>query len=339
MVHSLNIKAILSEWFKLYKKWITDNPNLISDIESTLKYLSFFTAERFNHLTLASELVYSLPNLIILFNDQIIKASKCPQSNLPSLYSKLKIWLTTIDYTEALFELSAKRVWGETGRWFIISLIQLLKVVMRLVLIYRYKERITQTPAIRPLNREELNENCNEYKFPKEAFSLKRSGKVVRTVRSSSIQTRTWTPLASSSAIETEELGNPSHIYSLKKSLLLAETMYVVKPLLHLGCLSITGSRDWFPWLLSFFIDVASLKIVTEESMLTTKEQQELVRRRIGLLLYLLRSPFYDNCSRIKILSMLDMISKKVPLARLITEPIAKYLPHWQNTYFYMWSM
>jgi hypothetical protein len=91
---------------------------------------------------------------------------------------------------------------------------------MRLILIYRYKERITQTPAIPPLNREQLNENCNEYELSKEAFSLKRSGKIVRTVRSSSTETRTWVPLTSSTSVEHE---NILPVESLKNPLLLAE--------------------------------------------------------------------------------------------------------------------
>lgn len=82
---------------------------------------------RLNSSNLASEFVYSLPNLIVLMNDQIIKSNRSIEPKLPSLQSKIKVWLTVIDYTEALFEVSAKKIWGEPGRWFIISLIQLLK--------------------------------------------------------------------------------------------------------------------------------------------------------------------------------------------------------------------
>jgi peroxin-16 len=82
-----------------------------------------------------------------------------------------------------------------------------------------------------------------------------------------------------------------------------------------------------------------SLTILTKEPVLSTKEQEELFRRRIKLLLYILRSPFYDNYSRAKIFSMLNIISKRLPLAKLITEPLIQYLPNWQNSYFYMWSI
>lgn len=94
---------------------------------------------------------------------------------------------------------------------------------MRLVLVFRYKERMTLTPAIPPLNREKINDNTDGLQLPKEAFALKRSGKVVRTVRSSASQTRTWTPPASSSSVETEELDSNQAIQALKKSLLIAE--------------------------------------------------------------------------------------------------------------------
>ncbi|XP_014216627.1 peroxisomal membrane protein PEX16 [Copidosoma floridanum] len=338
MASSKDVKKTLVQWCEDYKRWIAKNPNLVSDIESTVKYVSFFTAGRLNSSTLASEFVYSLPNLMVLFNDQIIRASRYSELKLPSLQSKLKIWLTVIDYTEALFEVSAKKLWGEAGRWFIISLIQLLKVVMRLILVFRYKERITQTPAVPPLNREKLNNNNDGMQASKDAFSLKRSGKVIRTVRSSASQTRTWAPPASTSTVESEELENNVTIESLKKSLLIAETIHILKPLVHLGCLSLSGPKNWNPWLLSFLIDLTSLKLFSKETSLTGEEREEICRRRIGLLLYILRSPFYDNCSRMRIYHMLEFVSRSIPLAKLIAEPIARYLPHWQNTYFYMWS-
>lgn len=101
------------------------------------------------------------------------------------------------------------------------------RVAMRLFLVYRYKERITQTPAIPPLDREKLLEKEKNVgdglQRPQEAFSLKRSGKVVRTVRSSASQARTWTPPATASTVESEDIGNQNTIEMYKKSLLIAE--------------------------------------------------------------------------------------------------------------------
>lgn len=119
------------------------------------------------------------------------------------------------------------------------------------------------------------------------------------------------------------------------------QTLYIIKPLVHLSCLSARGQKNWMPWSVSFIIDLVSLRLFSEEAKnvnFTKEEREELCRRRISLLLYILRSPFYDKISRQRILSLLSRISKNIPLARFVAEPVAKYLPHWQNTYFYMWS-
>ena len=92
---------------------------------------------------------------------------------------------------------------------------------MRLLLVFRYKERIIQSPAVPPLNRKKL-ENNDELDVPNEGFSLKRSGKIIRTVRNSSGQTRTWTPPTFTDSDTKEECTNPN-VQILKKSVIFAE--------------------------------------------------------------------------------------------------------------------
>lgn len=114
-----------------------------------------------------------------------------------------------------------------------------------------------------------------------------------------------------------------------------------MKPLIHLTAFIIKGKRNWLPWTTALILDLVSLQLITKEAKrakLTKAEREEMCRRRISLLLYILRSPFYDNCSRGKIYSVLDGVSSSIPFARFVAEPIAKYLPHWRKTYFYMWS-
>ncbi|XP_051169121.1 peroxisomal membrane protein PEX16 [Leptopilina boulardi] len=340
MSQALNKKIFM--YIEAYREWITRNPQLVGDIESTIKCLSFFTAGRFHNTSLVSELIYSLTNLLVLFNDQLIYSSRNIEKKLPESKSRIKIWLTVVDYTEALLEVSAKRLLGEAGKWLVIFLIQSLKSALRLLLVFRYKERVTKTPAIPPLNREKFH-NSENAKNPEEekGFCLKRSGAVVRSIRNSnSTQNRTWSPLTHPISSDTGESSVQCNSSS-RKNLILAETLYVVKPLLHLGYLSIKGQRHWYPWLLSFAVDIASLKIFSQEAKtarFNRNEKEEICRRRIGLLLYLLRSPFYDKYSQMKIYSLLSAISRTVPFAKIVADPLAKYLPNWQNTYFYIWS-
>ncbi|XP_015599348.1 peroxisomal membrane protein PEX16 [Cephus cinctus] len=321
--------------YQVYKKWIIANPQLAGDVESILRCLSYFTAGRFDNSAPSSELVYSIPNLIVLLNDRILLSNTFHSSQLPKLQSKIKVWLTVIEYTEALLEVSAQRIYGESGKWLTILLIQVFKAFLRLLLVYKFKERITQNPPISPLNREKLKDNQSA-PIVAEGFALKRTGTIVRSVNNAPpVQMRNWAPL---SPVESREVDIQP---MTKKTLILAETLYILKPLLHLGCVSICGRKQWKPWFLSFLLDIASLRIYNQEgrfAAFTKEEKMEIYRRQLGLLLYLLRSPFYEHCSRVKIYSMLNVISSIVPFARILADPLTKYLPHWQNTYFYMWS-
>ena len=319
-----------------YRKWVIENPQLLADVEKTVQCLSYFTAGHFHNSTFVSELIYSASNLIVLFNDLLMCSGRRLYSKFPQFESKIKIWLTVVEYTETLLEISAKRLWGQTGRWFIITAIQIFKAVLRLLLVHAYKERLVRNPPIQPLNREKLSESDDEKL--KEGFTLKRSGTVVRSVRGTgSVQMRTWEPLASTANDNVNLNNSPASVKKLK----LAESLYIVKPLLHLGYVSLSGEKQWPPWLLSLAVDLLSMKLFNSEAKTVSfskEEEKELFTRRLALLLYILKSPFYDKYSCSGIYAALTALSNNVPLARLIAEPIKKYLPHWQNTYFYMWS-
>ncbi|XP_076756525.1 peroxisomal biogenesis factor 16 [Xylocopa sonorina] len=319
-----------------YKKWVIENPQLLSDVENTVQFLPYFTAGQFNNSTFVSELLYSLSNLVVLFNDLLMYSGKRVHLKFAQFESKIKIWLTVVEYTEALFEISAKKLWGSSGRWFIITTIQIFKTVLRLLLVHLYKERITKNPPIQPLNREKLKEP--DVEEVKEGFTLKRSGKVIRSIRGANLpHMRSWEPLSSN----VNNSDNLNKSPASEKNLMLAETLYILKPLFHLGCISVTGEKHWPPWLLSLAIDLLSLKLINNGAKnisFSKEEEKEIFRRRVAVLLYILKSPFYDKYSCIKIYSLLTALSDKVPLAKYLADPVTKYLPHWQSTYFYLWS-
>ncbi|XP_020279388.1 peroxisomal membrane protein PEX16 [Pseudomyrmex gracilis] len=331
--------SLLNNLLTSYKKWIVANPQLLSDIESTVKCLSYFGFGHFGNSSLAVELIYSMPNLIVLCNDLLMYSCRCKQPKIPQFESKIKIWLTVVEYTETLLEVSAEKLWGTVGKWLIIVVVQLFKTILKLLLLHFYKERVIKSPATPPLNREKFNKDIeNEEGNLKEGFVLKRSGIVVRSVKHSAPpQVRTWKAL--SPDINKNEKSAKNQNFD--RNLMLAENLYVIKPLLHLGSMYMTDEKHWYPWTLSFIVDVVSLNIFARcalQTIFSKEDEEELVRRRLSLLLYILRSPFYDKYSRTKINALLDTISASVPLGKALTNAVKKSLPYMQNTYFYMWS-
>ena len=78
-----------------------------------------------------------------------------------------------------------------------------------------------------------------------------------------------------------------------------AELLHLLQPLTHLTSLAVCGPASWTPFLLSLAMDCSSLSLHSQEENLTDREGRELLRRRLALLSYLLRSPLYDRRSKV----------------------------------------
>jgi peroxin-16 len=121
----------------------------------------------------------------------------------------------------------------------------------------------------------------------------------------------------------------------------LFQMLHLLRPMTHLACMGLWGTKSWKPWLVSFVMDVASLRLHSHHSFiknLKREEKIELTRRTYALCYYLMRSPFYDTCTKKRLLGTLIMFSERIPLLGNICGVLAKAIPEWQNTYSYMWT-
>lgn len=142
-----------------------------------------------------------------------------------------------------------------------------------------------KSPATPPLNREKFNKDIESVNL-KEGFVLKRSGIVIRSVKHSApVQVRTWKALSPSINKNEKSSKNQnfdrnlmlaevinhfilhlicnvivnifhSGVNKLLKDANILQNLYVIKPLLHLGSMYITNQKHWYPWTLSFIVDV-----------------------------------------------------------------------------------
>ncbi|XP_050529743.1 peroxisomal membrane protein PEX16 [Daktulosphaira vitifoliae] len=322
--------------YKHYVDWVSANPERTTDLEASIKWISYFLAGRINNSTLLSELVYSMSNFMMMFNDQIIlsTSNKIAHSNGVEKkgyihYENIKRFLTMIDYIEVFIEVSATKLWGSRGRWIIVVLLQTIKTLARLYLLHFYKLHILESPPIQPLNRKSVHMNQND--FLENGVITLPSGRTIRKLDNAPpINRRTW-----KAPPRVPMNSNSGH---LSDRLLVAETMFIMKPIVHLSSLYIFGQKSWKPWLISLTIEYISLQRLKTAKNLTPQQRLVLSKRTLNLALYLVRSPFFENYSEKHMRAFLHWFVINVPLVGPLMRPFLDYLKTWQETYFYLWS-
>ncbi|KAK7099229.1 peroxisomal membrane protein PEX16-like [Littorina saxatilis] len=344
--------------FESYKKAVEGNPQLVTQLESGFRVASYLVAGRFHDSQVLSELFYTASNLIVMLNDAILRKSASISGAIPKVsvsQKRLMRMVTVLEYVEVFVEMTALRLWGQTGRWVAITAIQVAKAVARYLLLVHFKAGIQPVPPICPLNRRLIESKAEEQDQQEQeemesssdapngfhvpmTVTLKRSGKVMRTLAMTpQFSHRDWKlPGLNPDAKKTSRENLFPTPLNMQRTW--GESLHVMKPLLHLSSLYLFGLSSWKPWLLSGGLDVTSLCLLGDPKDLNPNEQGEMRRRCMMLLLYMMRSPFYDRYSQAKIMMLLKLLADNVPGMSLLMRPLLEYIPQWQKVYFYIWS-
>ncbi len=220
----------------------------------------------------------------------------------------------------------------------------------------RYNQGLQRQQLIIPLDRtKDLTisstndvDSCSEPSVSDDielsTFTLKRSGRVLRTIEKAPPRTqRTWLSPTDNFNIKQllekqKRTALPSH---LDDHQIIGEILHIIRPVAHLTAMAGFGTNGWTPYLVSLGLDVTSLKLLSDppNKHWNINERIELGHRSFALLLFLLRSPFYDKYTKEKILSILRFMANHIPIFGRLLRPLVEYLPEWQKTYFYVWNI
>lgn len=329
-----------------YEDAVVKDPSLATRVETGLKLISYMMPGRLGITKDLSEFAYCISNLFTLLNDFII-ASRCPSAssvNKLSSHHRYLLWsISVIECIEVVLELIGEYFWREPGKWMTIIISRIIKATLQCIVIFTYKSQLLNSPAVPTIDRTKVRPVPSDITLPPDGKSVAyrgtRTGTVIRSIHSDPGIPYSELPyfmsLGSSDEEQNDKRGGVKHLVIRT---LLAELLHISRPLVHIFSMMVFQQSSWKPWLISLLMDVISLHL--HGGLLKYKknsESSEILRRRVVLLLFLLRSPFYDQYTKNTLMSFLKYLSQHLPLVHWILDPIAEYLPIWQQIYSYCW--
>lgn len=372
-----------------YDNYILQNASSVTSIESTLRTLTYLLPGRFQDSEAASETLYAALNLLGIYHDSILaraierlpNSAKKPQlsahnrytkfwTTQSSLYKKLSISVTTIQHLSFLFEIIARKKFGEKARWRAIIGIEAVKAVCRFILLQETNSRPLVFPHVpeREIDPAVLEESLDEATLSADLSAAPQSPGTTRSTTTSTTLAITAPEESNKATIEAsaqlkqfssqeavtdyllkkvlyvEDLRSPKALlHTLSGRGKVAEVLFILRPLIYASFLSRTkDKRNWRPWLVGIAVDYAARELTKQDfdakvpgglrSGLTKLEREEMNRRSWSLGWWLLRGAFYENITKPRIDSVIKRV-EKVPVIGLLGGIVRDY-EYWYDSYF-----
>ncbi|KAF2746786.1 peroxisomal membrane protein pex16 [Sporormia fimetaria CBS 119925] len=359
-----------TRWLGMYSEFITKNSSAVSQIESALRSLTYIIPGRFRESEIASESLHSGVQLLSLYHDSLLaKAmarSPAPKQQPPTphhrytkfwtdrspTYKRLALLLQMIQYTELLWEMSAKRK-GEKTRWRVIVMLEAVKALCRLILLRLTNSRPLVSPPlpqreVDPSTLEEASASSNGMDTPPtesaveaENWTMPRTGLSMPSLPNSS----DISSYLLSKVLTADDIKPPKallHRVSGKGEL--AEVLYILRPVIYAMAMQrFSGDRkSWTPWLVGLSIEYGARQLAKKDFQerlagglrgLTGLEKEELRKRGWALGWWMMRGAFYENITKAWIHGVTRKLRNK-PILDIVGGVIEDYEFLWDQYYF-----
>ncbi|KAI9670154.1 MAG: Peroxisomal membrane protein pex16 [Caeruleum heppii] len=344
---------------------------------------------RFRDAEIASESLHSGIQLLSLYHDSLLTraVARLPSSHslasaklsvplspstphnrytgfwtqtLP-LYKRVALTLQMIQYTELLWEMTAKRRGGEKTRWRVVVLLEAIKAICRFWLLRLTGSRPLVSP---PLPEREVDPSILQgpeimsdepQPLPSQGsfangWTMPRTGLTLPTLPLSHKSSDTTTYLLARVLTAEDIKPAPTLLHRITGTGQLAEILYILRPVVYALAMqhfsnprtNNSGRSSWTPWLLGLSIEYSARQLAKRdfrESLagglrgMTGLEKEEMRRRAWALAWWAMRGAFYENFTKSWLNSMTRKLRGK-PLLDMVGGVLEDYEFLWDNYHF-----
>jgi len=323
-----------------YNDLVINHVELVSTIEKMLSGITFFFPIRFGENELKITAVNSFLECISSYHDHTIlkyallhrnknlELKTIPEAtlrkylNFPASNVPIATALTAIEHTEVVAEILAtlseqKFPQLKNVKWTTIAIIELIKFYLRLKLLIINGGHIL-------VNRKLPSKVTEE---PETSAQATQNG----ICQSRSTLMTYFRHLRQKQ--ETNRYEDPEST-DVDLYIITGELLWITRPIVYLFLLFLYGQNSFWPWIISLLFDISFVRCVSQKK-LNKAETAEISKRKLQLLLYILKSPFYDLLSESETLIKIKQSTDKIPLIGNLLPVVADVLKLYNSRYFY----
>mmetsp|Transcript_11189 Transcript_11189/g.45536 ORF Transcript_11189/g.45536 Transcript_11189/m.45536 type:complete len:367 (+) Transcript_11189:151-1251(+) len=318
---------MLLDAVQLYDGFVLEHAEQVSTVETLLQGIFNLMPSRMGDNEAQTELVCAAMNVWAVYNDSVFLRKRrrdarqgtyarlqvpCPQSPVggtaappapivPRWWEAGMLLLNTVAFSEVVLEIWARQ---RKRRWSAIIAIELLKAMVKLVLLAKSRgavQALSKVPPrdyITPARVDEEGEEGDEATSTQRRQG--REGKrrtLLDVAREKERQAsdvgrwrQYWAAQYSADLPEAEQY-TPS---MPTRDTVIGELLHIFRPLIYVLLVVRYGRRKWKPWIVSLVVDMLS-RYFTRKGPLNEYERETSNSRTLAWLFYLARSPCYEQ--------------------------------------------
>jgi peroxin-16 len=339
-------------WFSQYERVVLQHHDIIGQVESIASSAMFMVPGTMRDNN--AEFAFAVTRLVALLNDRVLfkyaRRSKSNATNVVSRHeqaesSPLVLALATVlsvtQVVELLCELLAEQNNGVRGKWTAITVVESFKTLVRLVMLGATRGNMLTAQAVPSRGSYDLDTAAMEKRIAQiagtpsspAAATSGASSSHARPTLASAVHDR----LQASQAKNTDAAAFGRGALSSSAALhLIAELIWIFRPLLSLLAMRRFGVRSWRAWSVAVVLDILSRVLHESDSSrpLSANERQEQSRRSMLMVLYLFRHPMFEHVRNAAQYLPLGW-TERIGFLHTIVHALGSYLATYPNRYFY----